>query len=483
MKKKLMLLVLSLVLILSAGLTACNKDPVTYTVTFMNGTTVFETKTAESGKTITKPSPDPAKQNYAFAGWYEELNVDGTGSGTAFVFTSAITKNLTLYAAFIKDEAPAKKGEVTAFINGMPQFFDSGDTLSPAAYGMEYYDYTDFNVAVLEEDTVGFTIPEAYAYRDITQSGGFDGGADIFYTAYSDFDEEADIQLYCKVYNGYTYLTVWDADWSNGIDVSYYVYGDITTIEYTDNVDEENNRFIIANKDTTRVYTVKEWTGLDDGVTVDEAFLESYGNNGVVIIEGDRILKDGYLEVCVSDGEAEAYILASAGKTYTLPSPYGENPLTEYLYDSPVCVPLEQIDFSFALDDFMSLEDLYADYSDEFDQEWFTVGDIQYLVNTYGAEFIERVSYVKRISGMIYRYDISYSAERITSIDYDIYPEDDYGAGIKYSLGYDKNGDLIAALRPFEEVSVTKNTFSFSVDFVETYRILAYEELSLYIVL
>ncbi|WP_256759466.1 InlB B-repeat-containing protein [Cohnella sp. WQ 127256] len=64
-----------------------------YTVTFnSNGGTAVSSKPASYNSTITAPTA-PTRTGYTFGGWYKE-----EGLTTAFVFTTAITGNTTLYA-------------------------------------------------------------------------------------------------------------------------------------------------------------------------------------------------------------------------------------------------------------------------------------------------------------------------------------------------------------------------------------------------
>lgn len=65
-----------------------------YTVTFMNGDTVFATAKVADGACAAKPSPDPVKADYLFQHWSK------TENGTAFDFAAPITEGLTLYAVW-----------------------------------------------------------------------------------------------------------------------------------------------------------------------------------------------------------------------------------------------------------------------------------------------------------------------------------------------------------------------------------------------
>ncbi len=78
-----------------------------YTVTFMNGSVVSETKTVEEGKTVAKPT-NPTKEGYTFIGWYLD--------GTAFDFSTKITSNTILTAEWQEvEKTPTYK---VTFVNG-----------------------------------------------------------------------------------------------------------------------------------------------------------------------------------------------------------------------------------------------------------------------------------------------------------------------------------------------------------------------------
>ena len=65
---------------------------ITHTVTFKVGTSAVDTKTVESGKTVTAPA-DPSQTGKKFVGWYTDGNVK-------FDFATPITGDLTLNAKF-----------------------------------------------------------------------------------------------------------------------------------------------------------------------------------------------------------------------------------------------------------------------------------------------------------------------------------------------------------------------------------------------
>ncbi len=95
----------SLLIILIAVVTACKDKPVKTvikTVTFHNGTdsSAIPVQRVAHGEKATKPSK-PVKAGFIFDGWYKEKTFTN-----AFNFnTETITKNITLYAKWIKDDA------------------------------------------------------------------------------------------------------------------------------------------------------------------------------------------------------------------------------------------------------------------------------------------------------------------------------------------------------------------------------------------
>ncbi|MBR2474429.1 MAG: InlB B-repeat-containing protein, partial [Clostridia bacterium] len=70
MKKRLALLIVCILALSFAALTACEDEPVTYTVTFdSDGGTAVEAQTVVDGKKATEPTV-PTKEGYTFDGWY-----------------------------------------------------------------------------------------------------------------------------------------------------------------------------------------------------------------------------------------------------------------------------------------------------------------------------------------------------------------------------------------------------------------------------
>lgn len=73
-------------------------DPVEYTVTFdqnYTGAPAATTQTVQDGGKVSKPSSDPTRNGYDFAGWYKD-----TAATVAYDFGSSVTSSLTLYAGW-----------------------------------------------------------------------------------------------------------------------------------------------------------------------------------------------------------------------------------------------------------------------------------------------------------------------------------------------------------------------------------------------
>jgi uncharacterized repeat protein (TIGR02543 family) len=103
MKKLLFLVFVSLTVFLLIGCQDEKPTPseptVNYTVTFnTNGGTSVAEISVEEGQVFTEPTP-PSREGYTFSGWFLTETFD---EGTAFIFTSVITENITLYAKWIE---------------------------------------------------------------------------------------------------------------------------------------------------------------------------------------------------------------------------------------------------------------------------------------------------------------------------------------------------------------------------------------------
>lgn len=113
------------------AMTACKTGVGTLcSVTFDadNGSALV-TQTVESGKSVAKPSPDPVKDGYTFAGWYL--------GETVYNFSSAVTEDITLKAKWTKIEPPAAPKPVKVYYDANGGDFDleyeelfSGDSLT-----------------------------------------------------------------------------------------------------------------------------------------------------------------------------------------------------------------------------------------------------------------------------------------------------------------------------------------------------------------
>ena len=75
--------------------------PATYTVTFdSQGGSAVNDQTVTEGQTITEPAA-PTRDGYTFAGWFTE-----SSGGSQWNFSTAVTKNMTLYAQWTAVEEP-----------------------------------------------------------------------------------------------------------------------------------------------------------------------------------------------------------------------------------------------------------------------------------------------------------------------------------------------------------------------------------------
>ena len=104
MKKIKNLIIPFLVISFSAGLISCKKKEkekpvVMYTVSFYNGTELFESETINENDTAIAPSDHPEKVDYEFAGWYVDESYE-----TLYDFATPVTSDLSLYAGFVPYE-------------------------------------------------------------------------------------------------------------------------------------------------------------------------------------------------------------------------------------------------------------------------------------------------------------------------------------------------------------------------------------------
>ena len=92
------------VIAVAATFTSCKKDETNlkeFTVTFeSNGGSSVEAKIVKEGEKVTKPSPDPTKDENTFAAWFKEA-----GFATEWNFDADMVRaNVTLYAKWIQNE-------------------------------------------------------------------------------------------------------------------------------------------------------------------------------------------------------------------------------------------------------------------------------------------------------------------------------------------------------------------------------------------
>lgn len=99
---------------LTAKWTEVPAATVYYTVRFMNGSSEYKSVEVEKGKSVEKPV-DPSRDNYIFKEWI-------LSDGTAYDFTAAVTKDLSLYATWTKipTTEPTVEYYTVTFDSGVP---------------------------------------------------------------------------------------------------------------------------------------------------------------------------------------------------------------------------------------------------------------------------------------------------------------------------------------------------------------------------
>ncbi|MGN1207487.1 MAG: InlB B-repeat-containing protein, partial [Eubacteriales bacterium] len=129
--------------------------PTTATVTFMNGGEVVDTVTVPLGETVSAPATNPEKRYYLFQEWQKD--------GVAYDFTTAVSENIVLTAAFERDPAYVT---VTFDNEGVTEtvFLEKNATaIAPAAPTKDGYTFGgwllndetfDFETAVAEDITL-----------------------------------------------------------------------------------------------------------------------------------------------------------------------------------------------------------------------------------------------------------------------------------------------------------------------------------------
>ena len=90
-------------------LVALDKDtkPV-YKVAFISDNTEIDAEYANNGMTVGSPTTNPTKEGYTFAGWFTE-----SSGGSQWDFSTAVTKNMTLYAQWTPVAEPDPDPEPT----------------------------------------------------------------------------------------------------------------------------------------------------------------------------------------------------------------------------------------------------------------------------------------------------------------------------------------------------------------------------------
>ena len=89
-------------------------------VTFDNGTS-SQTVTVESGKTVSVPA-SPTKSGYSFVGWYTAAS-----GGTKYIFTSAVTADITLHAHWSQVSSGGGGGSSSTPMNHIITFVANGE--------------------------------------------------------------------------------------------------------------------------------------------------------------------------------------------------------------------------------------------------------------------------------------------------------------------------------------------------------------------
>jgi uncharacterized repeat protein (TIGR02543 family) len=140
------------------------------TVTFESeGGSAVASVTVDSGGTVAKPSPDPTRNGYTFAGWYSAAS-----GGSAISWPLTVTGDTTLYAQWLSGigvTTPAEPGDATITLSGsldsatsaahaVSLSWQSGDTLQASVSNST--DFSDFawyvDGVVQNEYSSAFTI-------------------------------------------------------------------------------------------------------------------------------------------------------------------------------------------------------------------------------------------------------------------------------------------------------------------------------------
>ena len=151
--------------------------PQVYKVAFMNDSEEHDAKYANSGMTVGSPTTNPTKEGYTFAGWFTK-----TSGGSQWNFSTAVTKNMTLYAQWTpvaEPEEPPYTGkysyELTTSVGDhgsltVDRYATEGDTVTIQVTPDQAYKLDDLSVTANGKDveltansdgTYSFTMPSA----------------------------------------------------------------------------------------------------------------------------------------------------------------------------------------------------------------------------------------------------------------------------------------------------------------------------------
>ena len=133
-------------------------------VTFnTNGGSDVAPQVVESGRTATRPEPDPTKDGWVFAGWYTSADGGKTLTDTAYDFDTPVEGDIILYAAWngrdsgnivLKNKVMSKTSEV--------------QVLSTAVYLKDLYNAAS-NSRIFVENRVGSIQPFVMGQYEVTQ--------------------------------------------------------------------------------------------------------------------------------------------------------------------------------------------------------------------------------------------------------------------------------------------------------------------------
>ena len=145
--------------------------PQVYKVAFMNDSEEHDAKYANNGMTVGSPTTNPTKEGYTFAGWFTE-----SSGGSQWDFSTAVTKNMTLYAQWTPVADPDPEPEEPPYTGkySYEVFTSVGDN---GAISVDRYATEGDKV------TIDVTPDEAYKLDDLSVTAH---GKDVELTANSD---------------------------------------------------------------------------------------------------------------------------------------------------------------------------------------------------------------------------------------------------------------------------------------------------------